>query len=904
MTNKPKKLVLIDGNAIIHRAFHALPPLTNKKGELLNAVYGFTSILLKVMADIKPDYIIASFDLKGPTFRHEEYKEYKATRVKAPDELYAQIDRVKEVTRAFNIPIYELEGFEADDVIGTIATQAEKADAGIESVIVTGDLDLLQLVSPKTMVYALRRGMSDIVTYDEAAVQARYGLTPAQFVDFKGLKGDPSDNIPGVKGIGEKTAITLIQKYNSIEGVYAAIGELKGALKEKLEKDKMNALMSKRLSAIVLDAPVQLELDKAVLKEFDRQKVVELFQELNFFSLIKRIPGNEDGVHPVKSAEGGPATQEFNGVKDFKFELIAPDKIEGFVQLLGEQSEIAVRFNFSGEKYYAGELKGIALCHKTGRAGYVEYSKENLEKLKPILENDQIKKSGHDLKADVEILQRYGVQLRGLSFDTMLAAYVLNPGAKNELPILVLENLGEEMQKTEKKGQLALEIEAPAEVAERLCREADYIFKLKNILAKKIEEISIEQNREKNVRYVLEQVEMPVAEILATMEINGVKLNPIIFAGISETIEKRIASLEKSIYKLAGVEFNINSPKQLASILFETLQLPTADIKKLKTGYSTAAGELAKLAGEHKIIEKIEEYREIFKLKTTYLDALPQLVDGNSRIHTSYNQAVAATGRLSSSDPNLQNIPIKTDLGQLLRTAFVAEDGYRLVSADYSQIDLRAVAHVSGDKNMIEAFLHGEDIHRATAAVVNGVTLSQVTDAMRSKAKALNFGIIYGMGAFGFSARTGVDRVEAKKFIDAYMARFSGVAQYMADTREFVKKNLFVETELGRRRYIPEIKSPNFQVQSGAERMAINMPIQGLSADIMKLAMIAAEKLVKKYAGSARMILQVHDELIFEVKEEVAEKFAAEIKTVMENVYKLKVPLVVEVGTGDNWGEI
>jgi DNA polymerase-1 len=904
MTKTPKKLVLIDGNAIIHRAFHALPPLTNKKGELLNAVYGFTSILLKVMDDIKPDYLIAAFDLKGPTFRHEEYKEYKATRVKAPDELYAQIDRVKEVTQAFNIPIYEMAGFEADDVIGTIATQAENSSEEIESIIVTGDLDMLQLVSPKTTVYALRRGMSDIVTYDEAAVVARYGLTPTQFVDFKGLKGDPSDNIPGVKGIGEKTAITLIQKYNSIEGVYESISELKGALKEKLEKDKMNALMSKRLSAIVLDAPVKLELDKAVLKEFDRQKVVELFQELNFFSLVKRIPGNTDGVHPVKSAEGGPAAQEFNGVKDFKFELISADKLDAFVQLLDEQTEIALHLRFTGGKYYEGQLQGIAICHKTGRAGYVEYSESNFAKLKGVLGNEKIRKIGYDLKTDLEILKNTGIDLRGIDFDVMLAAYVLNPGTKIELPILVLEELGEELEKAKEKGQLALEIESPEEIAVGMCRAADYVFKLKNILAKKIDEISVQQDKEKNLQFVFEKVEMPVAEILAEMEMHGVKLNPIIFAGISETIEKRIASLEKSIYKLAGVEFNINSPKQLASILFENLQLPTGDIKKLKTGYSTAAGELAKLAGQHKIIEKIEEYREIFKLKTTYLDSLPKLVDADSRIHTSYNQAVAATGRLSSSDPNLQNIPIKTDLGQLLRTAFVAEDGYRLVSADYSQIDLRSVAHVSGDKNMIEAFSKGEDIHRATAAVVNGVTLSQVSDAMRSKAKALNFGIIYGMGAFGFSARTGIDRFEAKKFIDAYMERFAGVAKYMADTREFVKQNLFVETEVGRRRYIPEIKSPNFQVQNAAERMAINMPIQGLSADIMKLAMIAAEKLVEKYAGQARMILQVHDELIFEVKEEVAEKFAAEIKTVMENVYKLRVPLVVEVGTGDNWGEI
>lgn len=901
MEKKSKKLVVIDGNAIIHRSFHALPPLTTKKGELVNAVYGFASTLLSVIEKFQPDYILATFDLAAPTFRHEEYKEYKATRVKAPDELYAQISRVKELVRAFNIPIYEKEGFEADDVIGTVVKQAENLDLGfeIENIIVTGDLDTLQLVSEKTKVFALRRGITDTVLYDSAAVLERFGLRPDQMIDYKGLRGDASDNIPGVKGIGEKTATTLLQTYGTLEKVYENIAEIKGAVKDKLEKDKAQAFKSKWLATIVKDAPVELELEKAVTHEFDRPTIVKLFQELNFFSLIKRLPQTD--ANPRMEFE---STNKSEGVKDFKFELVGSEKLDEFVKTLSGAEEIAISLKAIGEKYFDSEIKGVAICHKTGRAGYVEYSKDNFEKLRSIFEDEKIKKIGYDLKYESEVLKKYGFELKNIDWDVMISAYVLNPGGKVELPNIVLEELGEELEKNGKKGQLGLEIESAQEVAQKMCRRADYVFKLKNIHEKKIKDISAEQKGENTLESVFRKIEMPLVEILSRMEMNGIRLNKIIFAGISETIGKRIENLEKGIYEAAGKSFNINSPRQVAEVLFETLKIPADNIKKLKTGYSTASSELIKLRGEHKVIEKIEEYREIFKLKTTYLDTLPLLTDENSRIHSSFNQAVAATGRLSSSDPNLQNIPIKTDIGQLLRTAFEAEHGYRLVSADYSQIDLRVVAHVSGDKNMIEAFTKGEDIHRATASIINKVTPSQVTEKLRSKAKALNFGIIYGMGVFGFASSAGIDREEARKFISEYMEKFSGVANYMKKTKEEAKKNLFVETQLGRRRYIPEINSANFQVQSGAERMAINMPIQGMAADIMKLAMIAAEKIVAEYSGQVRTVLQVHDELVFEAKEEIADEFSKKIKIAMENVLKLKVPLVVDVRMGDNWGEI
>jgi DNA polymerase I len=899
MEKSRKKLILIDGNAIIHRSYHALPPLTTKSGELVNAVYGFASTILSVIQKFQPEYIIATFDLAGPTFRHEEYKEYKATRVKAPDELYAQIDRVKEVVRAMNIPILEKQGFEADDVIGTVIKHVEKNNGQMENIIVTGDLDTLQLVNGKTKVYTMRRGLSDAVLYDAEKVKERYSLAPDQMIDYKGLRGDASDNIPGVKGIGEKTAIELLVKFGTLENVYANLPEIRGAVKDKLERDRSIAMQSKKLATIRTNVPVEIDLEKAKTHEFDRAKLVELFKELNFFSLVKRIPNRDANlqIHANNTNE--------SEVKDFKYEYIEEKNIGSFIKTLAEQKEIAIKLKFVGSKPLESELQGMAFSWKTGRAGYITFGelKVQSEKLKVILENKNIRKIGYDLKNDLEILEKYGINLAGPYYDIMLASYVLNPGAKIEFGKLVLENLGEEVKVEEKKGQLGLMIESPKDAAEKFCQNADYVFKLKNILEEKIGKICETQDKERNLRYVFEQVETPLIKILSEMEVNGVRLNIIIFKGISAKITKRIENLEKSIYKLAGVEFNINSPKQLAPILFERLKISTEDIKKGKTGYSTASAELQKIKHKHKIVEKIEEYREIFKLKTTYLDSLPLLADKNKRIHTTYNQAVTATGRLSSSEPNLQNIPIRTDLGQLLRVAFEAEKGWRLISADYSQIDLRVVAHVSEDKKLIDLFWKGEDIHRATAAEINKVTLSQVTDTMRRKAKALNFGIIYGMSVFGFSVSAGIDRDEAKKFIDEYMEKFQGVASYIKNTKAFAREHEYVETEVGRRRYIPEINSPNFQVQNAAERMAINMPIQGLAADIVKLAMI---KVYEEYKNNTevKMILQVHDEIILEVKEGLAEEVGKKVKEIMEAVYKLKVPLLVDVKIGDNWGEV
>lgn len=904
MDKKAKKtLVLIDGNAIIHRAYHALPPLTSSKGELVNAVYGFASTLLSVIQKFKPDYIVATFDLAGPTFRHQEFKEYKATRVKGDEELYQQIPRVKEMVRAFNIPIFEKEGFEADDLIGTISKQASSFPK-LESIIVTGDLDTLQLIrDEKTQVYTMRRGLTDSVLYDEQGVWERYGLKPEQLKDFKGLRGDASDNIPGVKGIGEKTAIELLKKYDSMENVYKNISKLNGSVREKLERDKMNAIMSKKLGTIDTNVPVKFNLEESETHSFNREKVVELFKELGFFSLIKRIPNNR--FETTSENEPAKSTNKISGVKDFKYEKIEKSKEEKFLKTLEEQKEFSWAAEEKDKRIY------LSFSWRTGRAQYFSADKKFLNSLGKILERKDTLKIGFDLKNVYKIFSKSKIKISPKSFDVMIAAYLLNPGTNISFEKMVLSELGDEIVFPEKrKGQLSLIGETDEDeenIFKKLAILSDYSFRLKNIFENKIEEISREQNKREEIKKTMEklfwEVEMPLVQILSKMETNGVKINSLILRGISQKIEKKISNLEEKIYELARKKFNINSPGQLADILFNVLKIPTEDIKKTKTQFSTASLELQKIKDKSPIVEKIEDYRELFKLKNTYLDTLPALVDENSRLHTSFNQAVTATGRLSSSDPNLQNIPIKSNPGQLMRTAFVADKGNVLVSGDYSQIDLRAVAHVSGDKKLIEAFFQGKDIHKMTAAEINKVPLSKVTEKMRSSAKALNFGVIYGMSAFGFSQAAGIDREKAKEYINQYFIDFPGVAKYIQETKEFAKRNKYVETILGRRRNIPEIDSPNFQVAASAERMAINMPIQGLAADIVKIAMINIHDHFEN-DPDVKMVLQIHDEIILEAKEEKAKVVADEVKKIMENAYKLKVPLVADVKVGENWGEI
>ncbi|MCX6762823.1 MAG: DNA polymerase I [Candidatus Moranbacteria bacterium] len=893
-----KKLILIDSNALIHRAYHAIPPLTTKKGELVNAVYGYTSVLLNVLARFKPEYIVAAFDLKEPTFRHKEFKDYKATRAKAPDDLYAQIPRVKELVKAFNIPIAEKEGYEADDLLATFARKTEKLHPDVEVVVVTGDLDTLQLVNGKIKVFALRRGMSDSVLYDEKAIFERYGLKPEQMVDYKGLRGDPSDNLPGVKGVGEKTAIELLKKYKTIEAVYQNLPEIKEGVRKKLEKDKLQAFFSKKLAKLVDNVPVNFDLEKAQTEDFSRVKVINLFREMEFFSLLRRLPGYEEHMKDIQEEK----TPNNGDGGEIKWEKISPRELP---LLIGEQAGIKKMISIVSDVDSGENLKGIALAVDPNNSFYLSGLGERIKK---IVAGIEVKKIGYDLKKEGKVFEKAGTNLAGIGFDVQLAAYLLKSGSNLSWEDLVMQELGVMVERENKKsGQATLVFQENEGEVEKLCRRAALNFALKEKLEKRLEEISSEQiaeGREKTIKDLFENIEMPLIEILARMEKEGIKINKVVLRGISEKLDRRVEKLEKEIQKIAGVEFNVNSSVQLREILFEKLQLSTKDIKKGKTGYSTASPELQKIRADHPIIEKIEEYRELFKLKTTYLDTLPNMADKSSRLHTTFNQAVTTTGRLSSSDPNLQNIPIRTDLGQIIRTAFEAKAGYRLVSADYSQIELRIAAHLSGDVRMITTFLSGEDIHTATAARVNKIDLDKVSKKMRSAAKALNFGIIYGMSTYGFAQSAGVDQEEAREFIRKYFANYPQVAQFLEDVKISVREKGYVETELGRRRYIPEINSSNTMLSNQAERMAVNMPIQGLAADIIKLAMLAADKLIMKKYPNVRMVLQIHDELLFEVPEKEAEKFAKDIKIGMENVYKLAVPLTVDVKVGDNWGEV
>jgi DNA polymerase I len=879
-----KKLILIDSNALIHRAYHALPPLTTKKGEIVNAVYGFTSVLLNVLSRFKPDYIAATFDRKEPTFRHKEFKDYKATRVKAPDELYEQFPRVKEIVAAFNIPIVEKEGYEADDLIATFARKTEKLHPDVEVIIVTGDLDTLQLVNDQTKVFALRRGMSDSVLYGEKEIFERYSLKPEQMIDYKGLRGDPSDNLPGVKGVGEKTAVELLKKYKTIEEVYKNLPAIKEGIRKKLEKDKLQAFFSKRLARLVENVPVEFDLEKCRTEDFSRVKVINLMRELEFFSLLRRLPGFEKYAKDM---------QEENGEKK------EAGKIEW--KKIGASEP----FEFRPIISIAVDEQGVAVSHDAQSAGYFPKIGASLKK---VLEDGKIEKIGYGLKKERKALERRGINLQGNYFDVQLAAYLLSSAANLSWEELVFQELEVMILKDEKKsGQTSLIFEENQGQIEKLCRASAFNFALKEKLEKKMTKISseqIEEEKEKTLKNLFEKLEMPLIEILAKMEKAGVKINKTVLRGISVKLDQRVKKLEKEIQKLAGEDFNVNSSVQLREILFEKLKIPTRDIKKGKTGFSTASPELQKIKDAHPIIEKVEEYRELFKLKTTYLDPLPEMTDSASRLHTTFNQAVTSTGRLSSSEPNLQNIPIRTDLGQLIRTAFEAEEGYRLVSADYSQIELRIAAHLSGDVRMITTFLNNEDIHTATAARINKVELEKATDKMRRAAKALNFGIIYGMSTYGFAQSASVSQEEAKEFIRKYFANYPQVAQYLEDVKISAREKGFVETEIGRRRYIPEINSSNIHLRNQAERMAVNMPIQGLAADIIKLAMLEADKLLREKYLKVRMVLQIHDELLFEAPEKEAEKFARDIKSVMENVYKLSVPLIVDVKTGDNWGEV
>lgn len=877
-----KKLVLIDSNALVHRAFHALPPTLNSAtGVPTNAIFGFMAVMIRMIKDLKPDYIAATFDLPGATFRHEEFAEYKSHRVKAPDELYLQIPYIKEILTKFGIPIFEKAGFEADDLIGALAEQA-KIEKDLQVVIMTGDLDTLQLVEgDKVVVFTLRKGMTDTMIYNEKEVVARYGLNPDQVIDYKGLKGDPSDNIPGVPGIGNKTASALIQHFGSLEKLYEAL-EGKGKLPklltpkliERLVTNKDQAVFSKYLSTIIRNVDIDFDLKKTEWREhLDKPALEKLLKDLALYSIVKRL-GEIDGstsepaslfdVPTVpKASTDGIKTMMLGSVVEVEKIL---DKIEssGLVALDIQNGVV---------------LLGLDVHEVLGFPETMLKDKNLLARFGKIISNPDVDKITHDAKAIFHWALEWGMGLADFTFDTKLAGYLLNSEIKDFLlERLFFAEFGRDMD------------------SEPLKRPA-YILMLKERYEPKLQGSTLKN--------VLDNIELPLSPILARMERAGIKVDAKMLEKLSIMISKEIESLEKKISEMAGGEFNINSPKQLSVVLFEKLDLKSKVRKTGKGALSTAHSELEKLAHEHPIIELILKYRELQKLKTTYIEPFPALLDSMGRVHTTYNQTGTITGRLSSQDPNLQNIPIRTELGQEFRKAFIAEKDFVLLSCDYSQIDLRVAAHLSGDSAMSEAFKKGEDIHTRTAAGVFHVSVDKVTPNMRRQAKTLNFGVLYGMGLLGFQRASGVSRAEAKEFIDNYMQEFSGLAEYLEKVKQQARKNGYVETLFGRRRQIPEILSTMPMLRAGAERTAINMPIQGTSADLIKIAMINVQKLINdKYPDSIRMLLQVHDELLFEVKKDVVEKVAKEIKHIMESAHHFDVPIVADAKSGDNWAEM
>ena len=871
-----KKFILIDAHALIHRAYHALPPLTTKSGELVNAVFGFASILIKAINEFKPDYIAAAFDLPEPTFRHKEYKEYKATRPEAPPDLYIQIPRVREVLKAFKIPIYEKIGYEADDIIGTISKKL--MGKNVEVLILTGDMDTLQLVGGNIKVYTPKRGLSDPIIYNEKKVKERFeGLKPSQLNDFKGLKGDPSDNIPGVKGIGEKTAINLLNRYKTIERLYEAIekGKITGvsnSVVEKLKTGKKSAFFSKKLVTLRQNVPIKFSLKENEFGKLNKDKLLEVFKELGFTSLIERL----------KSAGGqGTLMMPVAETKKIKYLKVPLSGWEKLNKELKEAKEIYLSYRLKD----GGGLKSMAISDSKN----IYLLENNFLNIAEILSDRKIKKTGSDFKSLIKALWKEDIDLRGSEFDVMIAAYVLNPGRRSyEISNLILREFGETL---------------PADPEYSLIFEANILKELKSILSARL----ITTKTEK----VFKEIEMPLIPVLSKMEVIGIKLDSEKLKKIGGQLENKLKDLEKEIYGLADEKFNINSPSQLAEILFIKLKIPGARkggrIKKTPGGApSTGADELEKLKPQHKIINFILKYRELSKLKSTYTDTLSNMVDKNGRVHTTFNQTGTTTGRLSSQDPNLQNIPTRSDWGGKIRRTFIAEPGFKFISADYSQIHLRIIAALANDKKMIEAFAQGLDIHKFTAAEINNVSYDKVTPEMRFAAKELNFGIIYGMGSQSFAQAAKISKEKAEQFIDEYLKDFSGIARYVEELKSKAKKEGFAATIFGRRRYLPELNSLNYMLRSQAERMAINMPIQGLEADIMKKAMIEINKFIEEnnLSDNLKMLLQLHDELLFEIKPELINKTLPTIIKLMRSVIKLKVPIIAEAKTGDNWAEL
>ncbi len=879
------RLFLIDTSAYFYRAYFALPPLSNSAGLPTNAIYGFTTMILKLLYQHQPSHIAAVLDRPEPTFRHKAYDQYKANRAVMPDDLQVQIPHIKEVIEAFNIRAVEKAGFEADDIIGTLARRAEAE--GCEVVIISGDKDLCQLISPQiTMLDTMKDKVMD-----RAAVEAKYGLGPEHIVDMLALTGDSSDNVPGVPGIGPKTAQSLLAQYGSLDGIYEHLDEVtQKKARSALEEHREQAYLSKQLVTIDTDVQIDCDWRDCTLTPPDAPALQELYKNFEFTRLQKASTANEP--RPEKNYRA----------------LIEPHELEELYKKLNSLESFTFDFETTSQFPMLADIVGISFAWSDHEAVYVPLAHQGLSnqpdlgevlsRLKPILENPTIGKVGHNIKYEYIILKRNGIDLQGISCDTMVASYVINPSRyRHNLDDVALDRLNHTMISFKDvagsgKKQITFDLVPLKSAVAYACEDSD--------ITRMLCELLLPQVRSDGFEELFRNMEMPLVEVLADIEMAGVKIDSQRLGVLSREFHSRLDEIEQRIYTLAGVQFNINSPKQLGEVLFEKLCLPV--VKKTKTGYATDVDTLNELAHMHPLPKTVLEYRSLAKLVSTYVDALPELINpATGRVHTSYNQTVTATGRLSSSDPNLQNIPIRTEEGIRIREAFVGEPGCTILSADYSQIELRILAHMSGDAMLTDAFLKDEDIHARTAAEIWGSAGAEMNAQRRRDAKVINFGIIYGMSAYGLSQQLGIAPKKAQEYIDQYFLRYKGVQTFFDTLLDKAHANEYVETLMNRKRFLPDINAKNQQVRKFAERTAINAPIQGTAADLIKIAMLNIHRRLQAEGLKSRMIMQVHDELVFEVPEAELELMAALVKHEMESVYAMRVPLKVDVGWGETW---
>jgi DNA polymerase-1 len=957
-----KKILLLDGHSLAYRAYYGLPlydqsgkpRFSTSKGEFTNATYGFASMLMKVWTDEQPDYIAVAFDT-GRTFRDDKFADYKGTRAKMPDELASQLERIFQLVAAFGIPAITAEGYEADDILGTLAKRA--ARDGLEALIVTGDTDAFQLIEPNVKVFTSGRMWQDTATYNEAAIKERYGLEPIQLIDYKALKGDTSDNVPGVKGVGDKTATQLLLQYGTVEAIYDHLAEVTPVrAKSALEANRDMAFLSKDLVTIRTDVPIDVTWDQCAVHAYNRDRVVALFDELEFKTLRNRLPagGTSSGEAPPvvdanqrvrpalkqmamfdgEDAKGNPAPLHSGGAsrgqeagnkehgtnkESVTKTTIVQDEatLKAMIADLKKAKIISFDTETTSTDPLRAKLVGISLAVREGEGyyipiGHVEGEQLSIEtairSLKLIFGAESLPKVAHNAKFDMAVLHEAGLDVRGLKYDTLLGAFLIEPGGQLGLKKLASSQLNIEMTEITEligtgKKQITMDQVAIADAAPYAAADVDMTLRLMKKQEPELEQLGL--------RKLLDAVDMPLVPVLLDMELAGVRIDPDFLGQMSQRLDKRLKEIEAEVYQLVGMPFNLNSPAQLADVLFGELQLTAPGERKTSTGkVSVAADVLESMKGRHPVIDLILEQRQLSKLKGTYLDALPKLINPKTgRVHTSFNQTGAVSGRIASQDPNLQNIPIRSDLGREVRRAFIVDQGNVMIAADYSQVELRIAAHIANDPGLRAAFAAGQDIHRATAAKVLSIPLDQVTSDQRAFAKRVNFGLLYGMGTQSLAQQAGISMKEAQKFVDAYFAGFPNIKKYIEETKRRAKVEGYVETLLGRRRYFPILRTETRDartnvMQRAAEREAINHPIQGTAADIIKIAMINIHRELAKRKLKAKLILQVHDELILEAPKKEAKEVAQLVRELMEHAYKLNPALKVEVGIGQNWDEV